>query len=631
MMDGTNVGASDLKHVDIGDAQPGTASTVSGPAMLAVTSADLQTAIKSASTAYVSARENAANAAATVYYVWYHACSEHATAENAAWYEGAFNEREREIEAHNNAIKREEDAEEEATKAKVRALREEKRGINDQDRRSEKDDAIKAIEEDGARRLRDLKNKRKVKAEARCDAAPFTEITKFVLELNGKKQSSQVNRFATVVKWINAEFKRAESPVIAKIAERILDEGGFDEVYGVQQARDGKKPQADTGPTEPAGTKKDSTTKASEAVMRHFSKVVSTAPGLGTLPLNQHHTLGSVVALIGRVGADGITVISDIGMPLEEALHLCMERQDRRLLPGDAASEFVARALSAGEVVDEFKRVGKDSKCTPELSMVADDSSRRLVISGLNAAVSVVVHAEPKQQAKALLPKLGLYRLTEGELEKLKASLADGVARKMMTLRANEQEQRVGERQLTSSLAWESTMPFETDDDQAANKGHAWLEMSPAVSRPLDVDGFSPRGSVTLAYDELLKLKNGTIGNWKAKKTDDKETVRATVTIGSSEIAISTMNGVDRVTCAGSLRTKVELTFRSRMLSKVISKVSELATGPVELAPDDRGALRIAFEDANGRYSVYVPACDGAGGLEGARFHEMRVPEANGE
>jgi hypothetical protein len=434
-----------------------------------------------------------------------------------------------------------------------------------------------------------------------------------------------------VVRWIGVEFKDAGPPVIEEIAERILDEGGFDEVYGVQQARDGKKEPADTEKKEPTDPKEVSTTTASEAALSHFGNVVSTAPGIGTLPIKQHHTVGSVVALIGRVGPDGITVISDIRMPLEDALHLCMARQDRRLLPGDAASEFVAKALSAGEVVDEFKRVSKDSKCTPELSMVADDSSRRLVISGLNAAVSVVVHAEPKQQAQALLPKLGLFRLTEGELEKLKASLADGVARKMMTLRANEQERRVGERQLTSSLAWESTMPFETDDDQAANKGHAWLEMSPAASRPLDVDGFSPRGSVTLAYDELLKLKNGKIGNWKAKKTDDKEAVRATVTMGSSEIAISTRDGVDRVTCAGSLRTKVELTFRARMLAKVISKVSELATGPVEVAPDDRGALRIAFEDANGRYSVYVPACDGAGGLEGARFHEMRMPEANGE
>lgn len=41
--------------------------------------------------------------------------------------------------------------------------------------------------------------------------------------------------------------------------------------------------------------------------------------------------------------------------------------------------------------------------------------------------------------------------------------------------------------------------------------------------------------------------------------------------------------------------------------------------------------MRFAFEDAHGRYSVFVPACDEKGVMQTARFHPIRVPHRDDE
>lgn len=633
----TNAEATELNSADLLATQPSATGPVTRPPMLAVTSTDLESAIKSASTAYVSARDNAANAAATVYYIWFHACSKEANAQNKQWYEGKRNARLAEINAWNAKLDKEKVKEEGDNRKQVTALRGLKRGINDLDRIKELDHQIEAQQGASKNRLRELTGKRKVSLETRADAAEFTEITKLVLELDSPKQSSQVNRFATVVKWIATRYAKEAQLSVEMIAKHILDEGGFDSVYDQQRAIDGKSPKTKAAANPTAGST-GGDEEARQAVVEHFRNVVASASALATLPLQQLREPNSLVALIGRVGEDGVTVISEVGMPVEKLLDLCVAQRDQTLLPGDAGCEFLATALVAGKLVEEGKRVmkgGETKEITRELSMLANTDGSRLVISAVNTPVSVVVHATPKRAAGDLLPRPGWWKLDHADVGRLEQRLEDGFARKMVTLRVDDTPREVGANLLPSPFAWETTSsPLAAKGTAAATLLHPWLAMSPREVTPLDIDGFSPSGTVTLTREDLLALSKGRISNWLANNTKgagDKKSARATVTISRSELSVESVEVADVVPCGGSMKGTVTLNFRPPMLAKAIATLAGLDVDGVQLSPDPRGALRMRFEDAHGTYDIFLPACDEDGALEKARFCEIAVPETDGD
>lgn len=636
MTDETYMEPSELKGIDILDVQLGVAGQATGPATPAITNADLETAIKSASTAYLSARDNAANAAATVYYIWFHACSKHANAPNKEWYQDKRVARQAEIEASNAMLDKKKAKEEEDNKKEVEALRAGTQGINDPDRIKEVDKQIKARQKASKERLRALTGERKVSLETRSDATDFTEITKLVLELHKPKQASQVNRFATVVKWIVTNYAKEAQPCVEIIAKRILKEGGFDNVYEQQRAIDGKPSKAKSA-ANPAAGSAGSDKGSRKPVVDHFRNVVASADGFTTLSLQRKREPNSLVALIGRVGDNGVTVISEVGLSFEEALDLCVTQRDQMLLPGDTRCEFLATALAAGKLVEEGKRASKGGEIkgiTRELSMLADTNSGRLVISALNTPVSVVVHATPKQAASDLLTRPGHWKLDHKEIKLLDQRLEDGIARKMVTLRVDDIEREVTYDLLPSPFAWETKDgPLATQGDAGATALHHWRAMSPREDTPLDVEGFSPRGTVTLMREDLLALAKGKIANWlnhNTKAAGDKKSALATVTISQSELKVESVEEPDVVPCCGSMKGRVSLKFRPRMLAKAIAALAKLDTADIQLSPDLRGVLRMSFEDAHGSYAIFLPACDEDGALEKARFCKIAVPETDG-
>ncbi|WP_203074829.1 hypothetical protein [Falsiroseomonas ponticola] len=569
-----HVQPTELNGAALLDTQVSAISEVAGPAVPAVTRTELETAIKSASTAYVSARNNAANAAATVYYIWLHACSEHASAENKQWYEGKRAGRQAEITAWNAALDKEKAKEEDDNKKKLKALRDLKRAANDPDRVRDLDGQITAQQEASKERIRALTKRHRVSLETRADAAKFTEITKLVLELDQPKQSSQVNRFATVVQWIENNYAKEAQPSIEKIAKHILDQGGFDNVYEHQRDSKGKSSETKAA-ANPAASSKSGDDEARQAVVDHFRNVVASAGALATLPLNQPRETNSLVALIGRVGKDGVTVISEVGMPVDKLLDLCVAQRDQTLLPGDAGCEFLATALAAGKLVEDGNRVSKGGeikKITRELSILANPNGGRLVISALNTNVSVVVHATPKQATSGLLRQPGWWKLEHEQVAPLEQRLEDGIARKMVTLRMDDTPREVGANLLPSPFAWETTSgPLATKGDTTATLVHPWLAMSPHEIRPLDIEGFSPAGTVTLSRNDLLALAKGRIANWlntNTKGAAEKKSALATVTISRSMLKVESVEEPDLVPCGGNMRGTVSLKFRPRVLAK---------------------------------------------------------------
>ena len=597
-----------------------------------VTAGELATAINQADDAYVSARQNAANAAATVYYIWYHTTSAAADVQNKEWHEGEVAKRAVEIDEHNAEIDALKKQVEDDTKKAVAPLTKKMKEANDITTIADYAQQIAALQDKKNSRIKELTADRWVKLETRSDANQWTSITKYVLRLNKPTQASQVSRFATVVTWIAANNAATTAPNVAAIAETILAKGGFDNVYEMQHAQDTKDNTAAVKGKTSSSANDNNETKA--AVAAHFNHVVASAESLGIFAMQHQHEQNGLVALIGRVGADGIAIISELLLSTDEVLRLCVEHNDQKLLPGDAGSEFVAIALAAGELVEESTRAVKDGdtiKVSREISILADEHGAKLVLSALNADSSVVVHAEPTAEAaRALLAKPGFWKLHNTQV--LPSCLGDGIERKMVVLSLSEAERTVGDNMLTSAFGWVSTNKAKAALNMAdAVMDHPWLQMSPYQANPIDIEGFTGAGNLIITQSELMKLVQGNIGNWKAEKqgssADAKKAAQAKVTFSKTTIHVDSTKGVDEADCNGSIKGKVTLTFRPRMLAKALRKLADFAAENYVFSPDELGALRCSFETAYGRYSIYLPTCDKDGALEKRRFAAIRVTE----
>jgi len=594
---------------------------------------NLTNAITAANTAYVSSRQNAATAAATVFYVWTHTCSNSALEPNKAWYEAELAKLKAAIEDHNKAL-------DQAKKAEEKKLADEKKAYKEQNGRPNSDESkqkyqagLDKLSKDSADRKKALTEQRMVKVEARSDAAPFTEITKFVLKLNRSTQNSQVNRFAKVVGWLNRHVSMPNTLSIPQMAELILDNGGFDAAYESQRAHDLSNDLGSTKAT--ATTEVKTEDKASnDAVLEHFRKVTAEIPGVMVADLDATRSANGLVTLIARKEENGLTIISQLAVPTEEVLRLCVDYKDDKLLPGDAGVEFVATALTAGELVEEGSRSkdGDTVKIQRTFSLINVEADPKLMVSAQGSDLSVVIHAMPKGPVMDLFAKPGHWVLdaaTDGK--HLQECVADAAARKMVTMAVDTQEREVGEDLLQSSMGWVTTNgPLQTKGDPNAIHIHSWLPMSPIGQTPVDVDSFSPAGTLTVSRSGLDTLTKGHIGKWASVKADSKVANKAKNTVkvkfSKSKITVCTNAGDDVALCSGNMKQATTLYFRPRTLSKLLTKLSTLNVREITFAPDDRGALQVAFEDERGCYAIYVPTCKEDGTPLTARFASIRVP-----
>lgn len=473
-----------------------------------------------------------------------------------------------------------------------------------------------------------------MKIEVREGAAPFTDITKFVLKLHEPTQASQVHRFATVVNWLSSQFKDDPNCNIGNMADAILDAGGFEDVYDLQRGSDAKT--LTNAASQNNGTKADDTVTRT-AVIDYFSDVASKADGIAVPDIAAELVGDGLYTLIARKDANGMTVISEFAVPTEEALRLCVQYNDNKLLPGDARAEFAATALLAGELIEEGKRTVKGGESVVvcrALTLLAEPDASTMIVSAANAEASVVVRATPKLAASTLFAEHGLWQMHQPDFKNLQERLSDAEERKMVTLEANEDEREIGEDLLLSKLAWITTNgPLKNKGDENGVATHAWLPMWSSNPAPLDVEGFAPAGTVTVTRDELHKLAKGKIGAWSITKEDSKVVNklknRVEMVVSKSTVTISTHAGDDKVVCNGQMKGTAKLFFRPRMLSKLITKLAEMKVGDIKLSPDVRGALCVSFENDHGFYEVYMPSCNEDGHLLTTRFHKIRVADAD--
>lgn len=597
---------------------------------------DLNNAITAADTAYVSSRTNAATAAATVFYVWTHTCSELALQQNKGWYDAELARIKADIEAHNKKLDAQKKDEEKQYKAAVKKYKDDNPSPNSKEAKEKYNADLEDLKKTYEVSKKVLTDQRMVKVEARADAAPFTEITKFVLKLHGPTQASQVNRFATVVQWLSKHVLPENILSITAMANHILANEGFDAVYEAQRAEDAKLTKGSITATNNSTVTEPANAGPSEAVLMHFRKMVEDAEGVNVPELDETLADDGLITLIARKNGDGLAIISKLAIPTEEVLRLCVDYKDNKLLPGDARAEFVATALAVGELVEEGTRPAKDGdtvKIQRICSMVVEDAETTLVVSALGTDLSIVVHAKPNDTLMDLFPQHGYWTLDPATAGKpLQARLANAAERKMVALHADTAQREVGENCLLSNLAWISTDgPMQTKGDTNAVQVHSWLPMSPFAETPVDVDAFSSSGTLTVTQGELDKLIKGHIGKWASVKADsktaNKAANKATVKFSKSKITVTTNGGNDVALCSGSMKTTTILHFRPRTLSKVIKKLAALNVRDVTFAPDERGALQVTFEDDYGSYAIYVPSCKEDGTALTARFAKIRVPQ----
>lgn len=592
----------------------------------------LSSAVALAEKAFSNAREHGAFAAANAYFVWLHSCSSIANEDHTLWFNDEYAKRSAAITAHNEQLDRKKNrikAEEAKT---VKGLKEKLRAANDPDSKKAFENKIESVRKEAADQRRGLTAERKLSLESREDANDFTTIVKFVLKADNPKQSASVSRYAKVLTWIQDKCGLHAELTVEAIAEVVLEAGGIEAVYDLQKGAEDAATTTDADEKQPAVAAEADVPVA--AIAEHFREMVQAATPLASIneegagELATHANEGELMLLVVRNSAGRMNIISELKVDMEELLDLCVKHNDQRLLTSDAASEFIWAALAAGDLVEEGKRNGDGQTAVRTLSIVADGTNTKLVVSPLHASVGVVVHAVPNTRVDLGMPA-GHSFLYHEHLEPLRQRLANPVARKMMTIHATATRREVGENLLASDYAWVSTQkPLLTAAGGKASLAHAWLPMSPHEASPLDIDGFTPAGKFSVQRDDLVSLFDDSFKAWKddkATRVEVKPTALVKVVYGKATLTLSTTNNKYELPCKGSNSLNISQHCRARLLANVVSLLLDLHVENVTLWPDPRGALRVGFTTDYGSYSIYLPMPDEKGVLATARFAPMNV------
>ena len=195
----------------------------------------IQANIDKAQQSFVLSKDSSIEAAAHVYIVYDETQSEHANPDAKDWMERQIEDRNTEIDEHNEKVA--------SDRKRAKAFKAGTLSKDDLVNTQPANEANrKEIEEERARltELAELTDedwaaRRKVRGGARKNTDDFTTIVKLVLNFDRRADASVTSRFATVLEWIHAHFNGVEIQDVSQIVTAIKDAGGFEAVLNEQR------------------------------------------------------------------------------------------------------------------------------------------------------------------------------------------------------------------------------------------------------------------------------------------------------------------------------------------------------------------------------------------------------------
>ena len=576
---------------------------------------------------YTLAKDGAAKAAAHAYMVWLNTLSGQALSDIKKWFEGEIATENAKITKHN--------AEEAILKDRVRRLKNGTLRKDDPLREEPKNKAERDQQEaDRAERktLFDLDDKawakrKQIGIELGNDLMlSFAAVVRFTFQLKGTNEASVVSRYASVLAWVDDHFEGTVPADANEVVDAIKAVGGFE--AALQDYR---------GNTTSAMTDEDAEDRKlqRDAIAAAAKAAVISAPAKGVVALDDAAPTHGLVTLIGRVVDGNIEVVGQLPSSEAEINAALLQIRDEALLPTHAASDFVARTLALGQVVQEGGKTAKTTdglaagkllKETRAISLVPHATAGvQVVISGLYGSASVIVKATPNAERVKLGTITSPMMLPNAQHAALATVVGTHIDRLLVDI--TPQVDQVG-------FAWQSTdRALAAKNRDNAVKVFGFDDMASMETKPLDVDGFKPQFTVSVTAADLKALYDSSLEVWAEDKASNKSTKLMQLGFGTGKVTY-TLDGKSPFAFPfkGLVGGSHSLQFRPRDLVDLVTALLATDAPAFELKGDTGGMLGVSFADANGTYGVFMPTATADRTLNPKRVEPMRcevtIPQA---
>lgn len=562
--------------------------------------------------AYVASKDSAMEAVAHVYLVYLNTLSD----DGKDWLDKQIKKRNHDIEKHNNDIpaRKEAAAAFNAVLAKNPKATAAKQVVDD----------AKLTEEQWA-----LEKRSKIDT-PRKGASSFTTICRLVLEFDHEYHASNTSRYCTVLEWLDGQFKNRHVTSITPLVEALKEAGGFEKVLFMQRH----------GEPDEAGYSVDDREIIDKTLKAKIKAAIADADARASFSMAPSYaTSDNVVIMYGRYDNGTVSIIDELPLENSEIDGMLRKLNNKTLLPVDDATEFVARALSLGELIDAGKktkhRVNKiaGAKHVQEyslLSMVPDGGGSKLLISGCMTLASVVVHAKPSANIVQNLVQTQDYLYMRKPCRKtLTAKLHDRTERTLYSLSRDPAPVRNDGKASGSAMSWCLTNSALKDGGRDTADGRLfWGYMAKDNYHPLDIEpSYADQFSVTLTQSDVQKLFVEHLKQFKSVSPYKKGAQPMKLKFEAGKLTVIFKGQPDYVLpITASLDKAYELIMRPKDVCNLFAKLHQLGVSDVTLSGNISGVLKASFADQTGQYDVYLPICDDDLHLSPKSFAKINAP-----
>ena len=597
------------------------------PSSQTVTSDTVLDQMDQARAGYALAKDGAAKAAAHAYMVWLNTLSGQAPSVIKSWFEGEIATENAKIVAHNSA--------ETTLKKRVNGLKIGKLPKDDELNKATKDKAEIKQQEAARAALQALfplddkawAKRRQIGIELGNDPmSSFAAVVRFTFQLKGTNEASVVSRYASVLAWVEQHFVSTVPAAADEVVDAIKAVGGFE--AALQDYR---------GNTTSAMTDEDAEDRKlqRDAIAAAAKAAVISAPAKGVVALDDAAPTHGLVTLIGRVVDGNIEVVGQLPSSEAEINAALLQIRDEALLPTHAASDFVARTLALGQVVQEGGKTAKTTdglaagkllKETRAVSLVPHATAGvQVVISGLYGSASVIVKATPNAERVKLGTITSPVMLPHAQHAPLAAVVEKHIDRLLVDITPIADQ---------TGFKWQSTdRALAAKNRDNAVKVFGFDDMASMDTKPLDVDGFKPQFTVSVTAADLKALYDSKFEAWDSDKASNKSTKLMQLGFGTGKVTY-TLDGKAPFAFPfkGLVGGTHSLQFRPRDLVDLVTALLATDAPAFDLKGDTGGMLGVSFADANGTYEVFMPTATADRTLNPKRVEPMRcevaIPQA---
>ena len=574
--------------------------------------------INKAKHSFFQSKEAAGEAAARAYMVWGDTMSPTAHKDSRDWIDAQIAKRNHAIEEHN----KEEKALREKAKKFVNGKLADDNWLNSKpETQAEREELAK--EKAMLIALNELTSqqwtaRRKVAVEARDNASKFTKVVKYVFEFEYATEASVTSRYATVMEWIDTRFAGVVIHDVTELTDAIKAAGGFEAVLNEQ--RGNKSSAYDAGETDREAI--------AAALATQTKAAIKTAAAKAIFEMEVNDVQENIVFLVGRFVDGKVEVVGEMPMSADKLDEAVAKFCDDTVLPTHANTEFVARVLQLGKLVEEGKasdatedglKAGKRELVQRAFTLVPNKGSGvEVLVSAVFADASIIVKAKPNLDHVVLGAVATPVMMKAADLHALEKMLGDRATRRLVDVTPDINDGELSWIACNSALA--------ANKSANAERRQCFEPVIDQEVKPLDVDVFKTQFAVEVEVSDLRALYKDYLKAWKEVKDAKKNQKPMTLTFKDNKVncQIDTQLGYE-VPSFGANPIAVQLTFRPRDIHALVLELTKQTVKAVKVSGDPSGLLCVTWADHYGQYCVYLPTATKENKLEHRRVAPLQI------